>query len=64
MKALISKLAEPKLLPDSAKASEAALAALNSAAILEAIRVRASTITPEIEKTFQFRPSSHWGINE
>ena len=51
-------------MPDAVKASLAVLAELESVSILEAIRVRESTLTVFMEKILQSRPSSHWGINE
>ena len=56
--------AEVELASDAAKASEAVVASLELASILEAIQARASTLTPVMEKILQSRPSSHWGINE
>jgi hypothetical protein len=56
--------AELGLVSDAAKASEAVVAELDSASILAAIQVRASTLTPVTEEILHFRPSSHWGINE
>jgi len=37
---------------------------VDSASILDAVQVRASTLTPVSEEILHFRPSSHWGINE
>jgi hypothetical protein len=64
MDTLIPYSAELGLVPDAAKVSEAMVADLDSASLLEAIQVRASTLTPVIEEILHFRPSSHWGINE
>ena len=64
MRALIPDPAELEFMPDAAEASEAVGADLNSTSILEIIRVRELTPTPLMEKIIQFRPSSHWGINE
>jgi hypothetical protein len=64
METLIPSSAELGLVSDAAKASEAVVAELDSASILAAIQVRASTLTPVVKKTFYSRPSSHWGINE
>ena len=64
MDTVIPNEAELELMLDAAKASEAVVAGLELASILEAIRVRASTLTPVMEKILQSRPSSHWGINE
>jgi hypothetical protein len=50
--------------PDTAKAVEALVAEMDSVAILAAIQARASTLTPVMEKILQFRPPSHFGINE
>jgi hypothetical protein len=64
MNALIPDLAGLELIPDVANAIEALVAELDSVAILEAIQARASTLTPVMEKILQFRPPSHFGINE
>jgi hypothetical protein len=64
MNALIPEPADLELMPDAAKTSEALVAKLDSTSTLEAIQVRASTVTPFMEEILQFRPSSHWGINE
>jgi hypothetical protein len=64
MDSLISYSVELGLAPDIVKPPEAIVARLDSALLLEAIRVRASTLTPVIEEILHFRPSSHWGINE
>jgi hypothetical protein len=50
--------------PGAVKASLAVLAELETASILEAIRVRESTLTVVMVKILQSRPSSHWGINK
>ena len=59
MNALIPDPAELKLMPAAPKASEAVVAELNSASILEAIQVRESTLTPIVEKFLRFQPFSH-----
>lgn len=64
MDALIPSSAELGRVSDAAKASAGVVAELDSASILEAIRVRVSTLTPVMEEILHFRPSSHWGINE
>jgi hypothetical protein len=65
MNALIADPPELELMPDAAKASEEAVVAeQNSASVLESIRVRESTLTSVMERILEFRPSSHWGINE
>jgi hypothetical protein len=64
MDTVIPNEAELELMLGAAKASEAVVAGLELASILEAIHVRASTLTPVMEKILQSRPSSHWGINE
>ena len=64
MEILIPSSAELGLVSDPAKASAAVVAELDSASSLEAIQVRASTLTPVLEEILHFRPSSHWGINE
>lgn len=64
MNALTPDQVELELTPDVAKAVDALVAELDSAAILEALQARASTLTPVMEKILQFRPSFHWGINE
>ena len=56
--------AELELIPDATEASEAAIADLNSASILETIRVRELTLTPVMKGILQSSPSSHWGSNE
>jgi hypothetical protein len=64
MNALIPEPADLEVVPDAAKTAGALVAKLDSTFTLEAIQVRASTITPFMEDILQFRPSSHWGINE
>ena len=64
MSAFIPDRAELELTPDATEASEAAIADLNSASILETIRVRELTLTPFMKGILQSSPSSHWGINE
>jgi hypothetical protein len=64
MNALIDDPAEPGVMPDALKGSEAVAAELDSASMVEAIRVRESTLTPLMENILQFRPASHWGLNE
>jgi hypothetical protein len=64
MKALIPDPTEVEPVPCAVKASLAVLAELESVSILEAIRVRESTLTVLMERILQSRPSSHWGINE
>jgi hypothetical protein len=64
MRAFIPEPAELELIPDATEASEAAIADLNSASILETIRVRELTLTPVMKGMLQSSPSSHWGINE
>ena len=49
---------------DVAKRSEAAVVELESASLLEAIRVRELTLMPVMREHLRSRPSSHWGINE
>jgi hypothetical protein len=61
---LIHDPTEAGPVPGAVKASLAVLAELESVSILEAIRVRESTLTVFMEKILQSRPSSHWGINE
>ncbi|SPE60413.1 hypothetical protein SBV1_410102 [Verrucomicrobia bacterium] len=48
-------------MPDAVTASVATVAELDSVSILEAIRLRESTL---MENTFRSRPSSHWGLND
>ncbi|HWV98624.1 MAG TPA: hypothetical protein VNZ64_02915 [Candidatus Acidoferrum sp.] len=60
----ISDPIELELMPEAAQTPEAVEAEQHSAFILAAIEVRASTLTPVMEEILQFRPSSHWGINE
>ena len=64
MRALIPDSAEAEPTPEAAEASEAVSADLNSASILETIRVRELTLTPVMKEILQSQPSSHWGINE
>jgi hypothetical protein len=64
MNLLIPDPAGLELLPDTAKAVEALVAELDSVAILQAIQARVSTLTPVMEEILQFRPPSHFGINE
>lgn len=64
MKVLVADPAELEVKPDAAKASEGVMAQPHSASILESIQVGESTLTPVMEGLFQFRPTSHWGINE
>jgi len=64
MNAQISDPAGLELVPEVANAVEALVAEMDSAAILEAIHVRESTLTPVMEKILQIRASSHWGLNE
>jgi len=51
-------------MPDVEEAVEALVAELDSATMLNALQARQSTLTPVMEKILQFRPPSHWGINE
>jgi hypothetical protein len=64
MSAPITDLAQLRLTTNPATPVEAVVALLESAPNLEAIQVRAATLTPVMEKILQSRPSSHWGINE
>jgi hypothetical protein len=64
MNTLISDPAELELMPDVANVVQALVAEMDSAAILEAIQARASTLTLVMENILQFQPSFHWGINE
>ena len=64
MRALIPDPSELELTPDATKASQAVGADLNSASVAETIRVRELTQTLVMKEILQFRPSSHWGINE
>lgn len=64
MSPLLLKPTEPELMPDVATAVDALLAELDSTATAEAIHERESTLTPVMEKILQFRPPSHFGINE
>jgi len=52
---------DPAEAPGAVKASVATVAELDSVSILEAIRLRESTL---MENTFRSRPSSHWGLND
>ena len=60
----IADSADLELTPEVTKAVEALVAEMDSATILEAIQERESALSPVLEKILQFRPSSHWGINE
>ena len=64
MRALIPDPPELELTPDATEPSQAVSAELNPTSILETIRVREITLTPLMKEILQFRPSSHWGINE
>jgi len=64
MNTLIADPAELELMRDTAKASEAVVAEMDSASILETIRVRESTLMTAIDKTLHFRASSCWAINQ
>jgi hypothetical protein len=64
MNAVTPDPAELQLTPDLVNTVDALAAELDSAAILEAIQARESTLTPVLVKILQSRPSSHWGINE
>jgi hypothetical protein len=64
MNALISAPVELELIPEALKLSETVVAEQDSAVILEAIELRASSLTPVMEEILHSRPSSHWGINE
>ena len=61
---LIPDRTEVVPVPDAVKAAVTVVAELNSASILEAIRVRESTLTAVMERILQSRPPTHWGINE
>jgi hypothetical protein len=64
MNPLIPDPARLELTPDVVNAVEALVAEIDTTAILAAIQSRESTLTPVMEKILQFRPSSHWGLNE
>ena len=64
MNPLIADPARLELVPGVANAVEALVAEMDSTAILEAIQAREFTLTPVMEKILQFRPPSHFGINE
>jgi hypothetical protein len=64
MNALILEPTELGFVPDGAKASVALVRETDLDSILEEIQIRESTITPVMEEILNFRPSSHWGINE
>jgi len=55
---------ELELTPDLVNAVEALVAEMDSAATCETLQARESTLTPVMQKILNFRPSSHWGINE
>lgn len=57
----------PALLPvthDPDQASGAVMAEPYSAFVLEPIQVHEPTLAPVMESILQFRPTSHWGIND
>ena len=56
--------AELEFTPDVVNAVEVLVAEMDSTAILAAIQAREFNLTPVLENILQFRPSSHWGINE
>jgi hypothetical protein len=64
MNALIHDPAELVFMPDASKASEALVAELDSASIVESVQGRELTLTLVLDRIIEFRPSSHWGINE
>jgi hypothetical protein len=64
MNALTFTPVELELTPETVKPSEAEVADQDSAATLQTIELRASTVTPVIEEILHCRPPSHWGINE
>ena len=64
MNPLISDPAGLELRPEVVNAAAALVAEMDSAAILEAIQARESSLTPVMQKILESRPSSHWGINE
>jgi hypothetical protein len=64
MNELIVDPTKLEFMPVGARASEAKVAELESAAFREAIRVRELTLMPVMRENLQSRPSSHWGINE
>lgn len=64
MNPLIPDPAGLELTADVVNAVEALVAEMDSTAISEAIQRRESTLTPVMEKILQFRPPSHFGINE
>jgi hypothetical protein len=64
MNALDSDAAELELTSDLANTVEALAAEIDSAAAWDALQARESTVTQVMEKILQFRPPSHWGINE
>lgn len=64
MNPLISDPDGLELLPDAVKATEAIMAELDPASMLETNQVSASTLVSVAEEPRRFRPSSRWGINE
>jgi hypothetical protein len=64
MNAQIPDPAGLELTPDVMNAVAALVAEMDSTAIVEAIQIRALTLTPVMEKMLSFRPPSHFGINE
>ena len=64
MNPFIADPARLELTPDVANVVEALVAEMDSAAILNAIQARESTLTLVSEEILYYRPSSHWGINE
>jgi len=64
MNPLIPDLLKLVLTTDSMRTPEAVVAELDSASTIEEIRARESTPIPPFDKTVQFLPYAHWGINE
>lgn len=64
MKPLIPDPTGQESIPEVAKEVGALVAELDTATTLAAIRSHESTATSVAEKSFQIRPTSHWGLNE
>ena len=60
MNALIPEQVELEPKSEPAKAVEALVAEMDLDAILEEIQIRASSLTPVMERILEFHPSSHW----
>ena len=64
MKTLIAAPAEIEIMPRVPETLQEIVAVPDPGSIFEAIQTREKTVTLVMENILQFRPSSHWGINE